>query len=183
MKSKVLAIFFMLLLVGSVWSAYLRFFVARDFIVEGWGACDPETDHCFVSECDPELTLDEGGCSGNPEDDTLYYSIIRKNAAALPVCAPGNGDCPELSCEANEPNCERISCTEESAAEEGTYCEGPGLFVPELDEEDASGDGDAIDEVTEEEAEDRQADEATEDIGVSCDERAVGCDESSPEAL
>ncbi|NTW75490.1 MAG: hypothetical protein HGB34_01165 [Candidatus Moranbacteria bacterium] len=184
MKSKALAIFFILLLAGSVWSAYLRFFVARDFIIEGWGACDPETDRCFVSECDPELTADEGGCSGNPEDDTVYYSIIRRSAATIPVCAPGSGDCPELSCEANEPNCERIFCTEESSAEEGAYCEGPGLFVPGLDEEEeGEEDGNIIDVLTEEEEEDSEMDEVIEDTGAPCDEREAGCHKNSSEAL
>jgi hypothetical protein len=121
-KTKALAVFFILLLTGSVWGAYLRFFVARDFVVEGHSECDPETESCFVSECDPKAAPEDEGCVGDPDVDVSFYKIVNRNASTVPECVPGPEGCPELTCHEGDPDCGQTLCDEETAAVEGAFC-------------------------------------------------------------
>jgi hypothetical protein len=121
-KTKALSVFFILLLAVSVWGAYLRFFVARDFVVEGHSECDPEAESCFVSECDPEAAPEDGGCVGDPDVDVSFYKIVNRNASTVPECVPGPEGCPELTCHEGDSDCGQTLCDEETATVEGTFC-------------------------------------------------------------
>lgn len=147
MRSKILAVIVAVLLVASVWFSYLRFFVTRDFVVEGESECDPETERCFVGVCDPESTSGNEACTGNQDEDEWYYKIVRRNASSVPECEPTRADegCPELSCEAGDPECETVYCDESTSVEREAPCsvvtEAGPVGEEETEEDDRVADG------------------------------------------
>lgn len=109
-----------LVIIGSVVVSFLRFVVFRDYLIETQVDCDPSVESCFVWECDPLSEEDGEACSGNPDEDTWYYKVIRKNAMNIPVCDPNIEECEPLSCAPGEPECEYSLC--EEGNEDGVRC-------------------------------------------------------------
>lgn len=135
-KANVIFVFLVIVFAVSVFYAFLKFFVLRDYMVYGEAECDPSAQSCFVYTCDP--TTEE--CADDPEEDTSYYQIVSKNAQNIFVCDPQAQECPELFCTSGEKDCEVIFCTEEAALEQGesVKCSNPEDFQEEesLEEED-----------------------------------------------
>ncbi len=86
---------------------YYRLVQAQDFPIVSQVACDPEEEKCFVHVCDPA----EESCSGQPDEDTTYYKILRKSASNFDDCDPKT--CGDPVCQSGEKNCEVIFCSEE----------------------------------------------------------------------
>lgn len=156
-KTKMFFIVFFLLIAGSVSVSYYKFIVKRDYIIEAQADCDPYSEKCFVSVCDPSAGEE---CTGNPKEDTSYYKIIRRNAQNIPLCDPKDEGCEALVCPSGEKECEIIFCDPETA-KEGVVCNDPDVYTLEnpietsdaeagSEADNATGDGaDGIDAVAE----------------------------------
>jgi len=129
LAGKIFFLVFFLLIAGSVAVTYWRIMVKRDYIISAQMACDPVTETCFVSSCDPESDEE---CANTPEEErTTYYKTINKNAKNIPPCDPYKNECPEeLSCESGEEDCEIILCDAENVPE-GEECNDPVAYAAE----------------------------------------------------
>ena len=134
-KSKIFFAVFFLLIAVSVAATYYRYIIKRDCIVHAEVDCDPETEACFIWECDPESEEEGEACTGDPDEDIWYYKIIKKNAQNIPLCDPNEEECEELSCEPGEEDCEEILCSE-GELEEGEVCSDPETYLMEYGEEE-----------------------------------------------
>lgn len=113
----------------------LKYFVLQDYIIQVAVECDPTTESCFVSVCDPG----NEECTGDSEQDTEYYKIIERSASGLPACLSSDEECREIPCEADQ-GCFEILCDESTADEFGDRCSQPEdskEMVPEDDQEDS----------------------------------------------
>jgi hypothetical protein len=130
--SRILTIVFVLLLVTSVGVAYYRYMVQENFLVKYQTPCNPATESCFVYECDPEAEE----CTGNPEEDTTYYSLMYRLAKNIPACDVNvEGDCDAAyTCAAGEQKCEIVVCNDDTSLEEESACTNPEDFVIEEEE-------------------------------------------------
>lgn len=136
-KSKIFFLVFFLLIIASVAVTYWRIMVKRDYIISAQQDCDPATEQCFVSSCDPES---DSECAATPEKErTTYYKIIKKNAKNIPLCDPYANECPEvLTCEEGEEECEFEYCGEENVPE-GESCNNPEEYLAENPPEEECG--------------------------------------------
>ncbi len=127
--SKILTIVFVLLVLTSVGVAYYRYMVQNNFLVKYQTPCDPAVESCFVYECDPEA--DE--CTGDPEEDTTYYSLMYRLANNIPACdVEVEGDCDKAyTCPVGEEGCEIVTCNDETSVAEESDCSDPGDFITE----------------------------------------------------
>lgn len=132
--SRVLTVVFVLAVLGSVGFTYYRYMVQKDFLVKYQTPCEPSEEACFVYECD--ATADE--CTGNPEEDTTYYSLMYRKAYNIPECDTGvEGDCDDAYvCPDGEEGCSMVTCTEETATTEEVSCSDPRDFPVEEDSEE-----------------------------------------------
>lgn len=120
-KSKIFFIIFSSLLFLSVFATFLRIFIFKNYIIEAEADCDPEAEACFVWTCDPEAGEE---CSGDPEEDTSYYKIMRRLAKNIPLCDPAEETCTALVCDDYEMDCEYIYCDAETSALYEAKCSG-----------------------------------------------------------
>lgn len=130
-KSKILIGAFIFLIFTSVALTYYRVMIKRDYIIEGQVDCDPTGETCFTYVCDPEIEE----CTGDPEEDTWYYKVVRKNAGRVPLCDPNDEGCEALACAENEPECETVLCTEETKGEDGE-CSNPETYLAEYPQDE-----------------------------------------------
>lgn len=185
-KSKIFFLIFFLLIVGSVAVTYWRIMVKRDYIISAQVDCDPATEACFASACDPESNTE---CAATPEAErTTYYKLISKNAENIPPCDPYKDECPkDLSCDPGEKDCE-ISLCDSSNVPDGEECNDPAKYVEEnppcdcskAGDENANDNSEAADSTEESNANDNSsADESAEqDNTNSSDEEGVSNDNS-----
>ncbi len=82
LKSKILFIFFTLLVLGSLGAIYVRYMVNRDYLIYAQIPCDPVTEACFTGE------------------DEYYYKISLKKAYDFPPgeCVEGDYKCQIFHC-------------------------------------------------------------------------------------
>ena len=161
-KSKIFFAVMGLLILASVGATYWRIMVKKDYLIEAQTDCDPYVDACFVWECDPESDVEGEACTGDPETDTWYFQVIRRNAGNVPLCDPNDEECDALVCGENEPECEYEFCTEENMEEQyAVACNDPEQYTLDNPEEygcDLENEEDCVEteseegEITEEEA-------------------------------
>lgn len=129
-KSVILFLILGFLIAGSVAAAYWRYMIKRDYIIQAQIDCDPETENCFIWECDP-MSLEEGEkCTGNPDEDIWYYKILRRNAKNVPDCDPKNEDCTAYVCGEGEKDCAEELCAPENVPN-GEECNNPEQYLLE----------------------------------------------------
>ncbi|MDI6777844.1 MAG: hypothetical protein QMD77_01520 [Patescibacteria group bacterium] len=127
-KSKILFAVLAILIVGAVAVTFWRYIVKRDYIIQAQIDCDPETQNCFVWECDP-MSLEEGEqCTGNPDNDVWYYKIISRNAKNIPDCDPNDENCTAYVCGEGEKDCGYELCAPENVPE-GEECNDPEQYL------------------------------------------------------
>lgn len=116
------------LILGSVAFSYYKFVIVRDYFITAQAQCDPASEACFTHYCDPET---EEECTGNQEEDTSYYKLIRRNASYMPVCSPSEEGCEALVCPDGEPGCEMTLCDETTLpdAAENAPCNDPTAYI------------------------------------------------------
>ncbi|MFA6159481.1 MAG: hypothetical protein WC678_00105 [Parcubacteria group bacterium] len=137
-KNKIFFIVAFLLLFGSVGVTYLRIVVFKNYIVEAQTDCDPETEKCFVWECDPASTVEGEACTGDAENDIWYYQLVRRKAYNVPLCNPdedenlsaGEAGCVPMECDIDtEESCEIVFCDEKTKLEQEVECSDPVEYL------------------------------------------------------
>lgn len=124
-KSKVLFIVIAFLIAGAITITFWRIVLKRDYIVQAQTDCDPTTENCFIWKCDPSSTEEGEACTGDPETDTWYYKIVRRNAKNIPLCDPNaDENCDAYTCVPDEKDCSDDLCTPENVSE-GESCNDP----------------------------------------------------------
>lgn len=119
-KSKIILSIFAFIILVSVGVTYFRIMVKRDYVVEAQTDCDPYENQCFVWECDPQSTVEGEACTGDPESDTWYFQVAKRNARNIPLCNPETDEnCNPWTCSENEKDCEAVFCNETNM--EGQY--------------------------------------------------------------
>lgn len=92
-----------------VCAAFLKYFVFKDYIITMHVDCDPASEHCFVSVCDPS---EDDTCSKDPSEQMSYYKVIQKKAGRMPNCDPNSNSCV-INC-SNDNDCKIILCSPDS---------------------------------------------------------------------
>jgi len=110
-RTKILALILILFFTVSVSAKYYKFSIAKDFYISSELECDPETEACFIWDCD----IADEDCDQSP------YKYIWKYGADVPSCDPRTEDCEDLICTDEEEECEIIYCSEDTLGEE-EYC-------------------------------------------------------------
>ncbi len=148
-KSKIFfAIFFSVAFIVIVIS-FFKFFILKDYYIKSEVDCDPETEKCFIYECDP---AEDSECSENLDERISYYKLIEKKANTLPLCDSNDIDCPAITCQAGE-DCQEFLC-DESTKTEDEQCNNLEEYMKNQEETENSGECDAEDEdcITDEDA-------------------------------
>lgn len=132
-------VIFGLLVFGSVAFTYYRIVMKRDYMISAEAECDPYLEKCFIYVCDPAVEE----CTGDPEEDTSYYKIMKRKAFNVPLCDPNIDEtCEALICPEGEKDCDYELCEEGNA--DGIECVDPEQYAidnpPEEEEEDLSAD-------------------------------------------
>lgn len=172
-KSKIFFVVFFLLLAGSVSASAYKYVFARNYIVENEIDCDPETENCFVWECDPQAVSEDEACTGDPEADIWYYKVVRRKASKVPDCDPEKDEeCDPWACDPGEKNCAEIFCDEENKLAYEAECSTPEQYLENNPpEEEACEEGDEECEVEAEE--DTESSEETEEACASGEENCA----------
>ncbi len=89
-------------------SRFFTYEIKKDFPIFSFAPCDPTTESCFMSICEPDS-----------ECDQIPYKKIETLALNTENCLLEN-DCEVFSCE-NDPTCKSIECNV-SNLEEGETC-------------------------------------------------------------
>lgn len=117
-----------LLLFGSVAFGYWRFFIAKDYIIEGRAECDPLQEVCFVETVDVSCDASQEDCSEASSQETNYYKLVHKKASDISACEEKEGvQCEPLVCHASDSYCEEILCDPTRAGEEVTCADTEAL--------------------------------------------------------
>lgn len=161
-----------LLILASVGATYWRIMVEKDYVIEAQTDCDPYVDECFVWECDPESDVEGEACTGDPETDSWYFQVIRRNASNVPLCDPNTDEeCEALVCAEDEPECEYEFCTEENMEEQyAVACNDPEQYAldnPEEEEYECDLENEEDCAEAEEEGTEEEGDEGVDEEGVT----------------
>ncbi|MFH0969237.1 MAG: hypothetical protein V1804_01890 [Patescibacteria group bacterium] len=180
--NRIFFIVFGLLILGSVAFTCYKIMVKRDYLITAEADCDPTVEKCFIYICDPSAEE----CTGDPEEDTWYYKIIKRKAFNIPLCDPNGENCEALICPEGEKDCSYELC--EEGNKDGIECNDPEQYnidnPPEeeceggdeecaLESECEEGDEECLSEEESASDEESSADEA------ECDAATEDCSESS----
>ncbi len=130
LRSKIFFIALAILVLVSLGITYWRYIVKADYIIQAQVDCDPETDACFIWECDPESLEEWERCTGIPDEDIWYYKIVRRNAKNMSNCDPQDEECDAFACQPGESECEEIFCAPEDEST-GELCSDPEQYLLE----------------------------------------------------
>lgn len=171
-------IIFGFLIAGSVAFTYYRIVVKKNYVISAEAECDPTIEKCFIYVCDPVEDGDD--CTGDPEEDTWYYKIIKRKAFNIPLCDPNaDEDCEALICPEGEAGCSYELCEEGNADE--IECNDPEQYnidhpeEEETDEECEEGDEECLSEEEESECEEGDEECLSEEEGSECEEGDEEC--------
>ena len=121
-KNRIFWLIFVGLILYAVVATYLRVYINKDYLISNEVSCDPAVESCFVySSEDACAESEDSNCLA--ETEPWIYKIIYKKAANIPFCEydPELGEeCPELACDAGEPEeeCYYELCEEDCAVPE-----------------------------------------------------------------
>lgn len=144
-QSKILFAVFTFIVIGSLLSSYNRYLVNHEYIVDTQVSCDPMTESCFVSLCDPEV---DETCTGDPAEDTTYYKLLHRNAKYISLCDPNKTVCETLICPPGEPECVVTLCNPDISEVE---CSDPETYM-EMQQSQAEDDASEDTEIGADEA-------------------------------
>ncbi|MDQ5954224.1 MAG: hypothetical protein QG583_152 [Patescibacteria group bacterium] len=82
---------------------FYKIFILRDYLISYQVACDPNTESCFILECDQEEGED---C--NIDESEKYFKLVEKKAFNAVKCSSGDVNC--LLCQGNEMDCTTTMC-------------------------------------------------------------------------
>lgn len=129
-QNVILIVLVSIFILGTLWYAFNRFYIERDYLISQEVSCDPGIENCFVWQCDPTTET----CSEKEEDNIAYYKIIEKRAFNIPECT-AEEQCEELHCEANEIDCVVTLCTNDGSGggESEVLCSNDMVASEELE--------------------------------------------------
>lgn len=99
-KSILFILFVLIIISGSIYLVFDKYFIKRDFLIEAKIQCDPDYESCFTEACD----IGDPRCVGT--DGNLSFKIVTKRASE---------QTPLTECEFNH-TCEVIYCNQENHA-------------------------------------------------------------------
>lgn len=113
------------LIVFAIAASHHRFSIAKDYIVEYEGVCEPETESCFI------------GCEDDECTEPYYYSIVQKQADDLfAQCGPDISECEAAhSCTESDTDCSVAHCDADLVADDET-CEDIQEVAQEIEDLD-----------------------------------------------
>jgi hypothetical protein len=123
-KSKIFFVVFFSIAFIVISISFYKFYVLKDYYIKSEVECDPETEKCFIYECDPTA---DSECPENPDERVSYYKLIEKKAYALPLCDSSSSDCLPIACQAGE-DCSEFLCDETTKAKE-EQCNDPEEYL------------------------------------------------------
>lgn len=123
-KSKIFFSIFFSVAIIIVVVAFFKFYILKDFYIKLEVPCDPETEKCFITECDPQS---DSQCPENPDERVSYYKLINKKANLLPACDSSDPDCPPIVCSAGE-DCQETLCDEATKTKD-EECSDPEEYL------------------------------------------------------
>lgn len=95
---------------ATIWYRFDQYVIQRNFVMVANAFCDPESEECFVMDCDPET---------DEECDATPYKKVSILASEAPACLQEH-TCETFSCDGLS-SCEITTCDDESL-EEGEAC-------------------------------------------------------------
>ncbi len=123
-NSKIFLLIFFSVAIIIIAVAFFKFYVLKDFYIKLEVPCDPKTEKCFITECDPSS---DSQCPGNPDERINYYKLVNKKASAVAICDSSDPDCPPIVCSAGE-DCQEILC-DESTKTKDEECSNPEEYL------------------------------------------------------
>ena len=124
-ESRMMFLFFVMVLILSVGLSFFRFFVLRDYPIQSQIECDPYTESCFIYHCDSAVEE----CTGDSVADTSYYKLLDRNAHNIPLCNPVEESCTPLICPDWEEGCVVTFC--DATTDETVECTNPEEYSAE----------------------------------------------------
>jgi hypothetical protein len=109
MANKIFYTILILLILGSVGFTYWRIVIEKDYQIVAEVSCDPSIETCFRYEPEPCAASD----SECIPEEAYDYKMISKKAADIYACEQTEeklGCTEELSCIADESDCEYTNC-------------------------------------------------------------------------
>lgn len=138
-KTKIFFAAFFALIAIVITITFCKYFILKDYYIQAQADCDPTTEKCFISTCDPAT---DDTCSSDPAQQTTYYKLVTKKAYNIPLCDPNDENCKALECDPGE-NCKVEFCNE-SNIPDGEQCNDPVKYnaenPPTADNSDSSED-------------------------------------------
>lgn len=128
-KTKIFFVSFFALVAIVVTVTFCKYFILKDYYIEAEADCDPESEACFIWNCDPMSTVEGEKCTGDPETDIWYYKKIKKKAFEIPLCDPNDENCEALICHPNE-ECTETLCNADNVGED-QECNDPVKYLEE----------------------------------------------------
>jgi len=121
--NKIFYIILALLIIASIAATFYKIVIMKNYQITAQVFCDPKTEKCFVSVCDPSAD-DTCSAASTTEERTTYYKNISKKAASISACEATlekNGCGEELSCTTGEADCSYTYCDPNNLGE-GEEC-------------------------------------------------------------
>jgi hypothetical protein len=156
-KTKIFFWVFSTLIAGVVVVTFCKYIILKDYYIEAEADCDPASQACFVTTCDP---ADDSECPADEADRTSYTKKVKKKAYLIPLCDPSDENCDALKCIPGE-DCQETFCNEETVGE-GQECNDP---VKYLEEKAATKDDSVICEEGDDTCQAEGGDTASDDSG------------------
>jgi len=123
-KSKIFFIVFFAAALTAAGISFYKYFILKDYYITAEAECDPETEKCFIYECNPE---EDSECPEDPNERISYYKLVEKKAFAVSLCDSNSPDCQPFACQEGE-DCKEILCDEKTAKTEGAECSNFEMF-------------------------------------------------------
>lgn len=99
----------LLLIVGSVFLAYYKYGIKKDFLLYVKGNCDPKVESCFNEVC----VEDDRRCLHFAADGVnRFYKIIFVKNNSVPLCNIDDEKCIDEFCVNNNKDCLIYNCSE-----------------------------------------------------------------------
>lgn len=117
LAQKSLSWLFFLVLTMIVAVTFYQYCVAKNYVVTGQVPCDPSSEKCYQTVCDP---AEDPDCPEVEADRVSYYKYVEKKAADVNLCDSTSVGCDPLVCSSGE-NCIEIWCNEETVSD-GESC-------------------------------------------------------------
>jgi hypothetical protein len=118
--NKIFYIVIFSLIFVSILVTFFKIVLLKDYQIVAQVSCDPTTEKCFVSVCDPD-TDDSCSAASSIAERTTYYKKISKKAANIAACEASDfkaGCTGELSCLSGEKDCSYTLCDSSKLSED-----------------------------------------------------------------